>query len=123
MSVAADILWGMSESSSAAGTAPLIAVVEQISAVLDSASDAAAWALGDDDLADGIAGVERSLARMYELRARLFAEADGRDLGRRLGASSTAAWLRDRFRLRPGDARRQLQLANRITAATDSPVD
>jgi Domain of unknown function (DUF222)/HNH endonuclease len=123
LSVVADILWVMSETSSTVGTPLLIEAVEQIGSALDSVSDAATWALSDGDLTGGIAGVERNLARMYELRARLLAEADGRDLGRRLGASSTAAWLRDRFRLRPGDARRQVQLANRMAAAADGPVD
>jgi hypothetical protein len=55
---------------------------------------------------------------------RLIAEADGRDLGRRKGAASTPAWLRDWFRLRPADAKWQLNVANRIAAAADGgPVD
>lgn len=53
---------------------------------------------------------------------RLVAEAEGRDLGRRLGAASTAARLRERFRIRPGDARRLVDLANR-TRVDDGPVD
>jgi hypothetical protein len=113
----------MSETSSTVVVPPLVAAVERIGAVLDSVSESSAWALSDDNLESCIAGCERSLARVYELRARLITEADGRDLGRRLGASSTQAWLRDRFRLRPGDARRQVELANRMNAAADAPVD
>ena len=63
---------------------------------------------------------------------RLVREADGRDLGRRLGASSTTAWLR--HRLRPGEAKARVDLANRlvetrladddtVAAAADGPVD
>lgn len=113
----------MSETSSTATAPPLVAAVDRIGAALDSVSEDSAWALSDEDLESCIAGCERSLARVYELRARLIADADGRDLARRLGASSTQAWLRDRFRLRPGDAKRQVELANRMSAAADAPVD
>lgn len=97
--------------------------MEQINSALESVSDTSAWALSDEDLENAIAMCESSLAKLYELRARLFADADGRDLGRRSGASSTQGWLRGRFRLRPGDARRQLHLAHRLTAAAEAPVD
>ncbi|HEX6232490.1 MAG TPA: DUF222 domain-containing protein [Jiangellaceae bacterium] len=49
-------------------------------------------------------------------------EADGRDLGRRSGGSSTAAWLAGRFRIRPGQARTLVRLANH-TRPDDGPVD
>lgn len=70
-----------------------------------------------------LARCEVLAARQAELRLRLVAEADGRDLGRRAGASSTAAWLRGRYRVRPGEARARVELANRIAAAADAPVD
>ncbi|NDL59678.1 DUF222 domain-containing protein [Phytoactinopolyspora sp. XMNu-373] len=46
---------------------------------------------------------------------RLLAEADTRDLGRRLGASSTTAWVRDALNVRPGTAKSSVDLAHRLS--------
>jgi hypothetical protein len=55
----------------------------------------------------------------------LVREADGRDLGRRLGASSTTAWLRHRLRLRPAEAKTRVELAHRLRVGEwdEGPVD
>jgi hypothetical protein len=55
----------------------------------------------------------------------LVQEADARDLGRRLGAASTTAWLRARLRLRPGEAKTRVDLAHRLRVgeSIDGPVD
>ena len=43
---------------------------------------------------------------------------------RRQGAPSTAAWLAGRLRLRPGEAKTRVELANRLDPhAPDGPVD
>jgi hypothetical protein len=64
-------------------------------------------------------------ARQAAVGLRLVREADARDLGRRLGASSTTAWLRHRLRLRPGEAKTRVDLANRLRVgeSIDGPVD
>jgi hypothetical protein len=56
---------------------------------------------------------------------RLVREADARDLGRRLGAASTTAWLWARLRLRPGEAKTLVDLANRLRVGDPDggPVD
>jgi Domain of unknown function (DUF222) len=48
----------------------------------------------------------------------LVREADGRDLAARAGAASTAALLRHRLRLRPGEAKARVELA----AAVHGPM-
>ena len=60
------------------------------------------WALSDDDLAESLTRLEALAARQAELGLRLVREADARDLARRLGAPSTAAWLRAPATAAPG---------------------
>jgi hypothetical protein len=67
---------------------------------------------------------ERLAARQAALALRLVREVDARDLGRRQGAPSTAVWLAGRLRLRPGEAKTRVELANRLDPhAPDGPVD
>ena len=82
----------------------VVAAVNAVSEALDHAAAAEVWSLSDDDLQATIVACEALAARQAEVSLRLVREADGRDLGRRLGASSTTAWLKDRLRLRPGEA-------------------
>ena len=83
---------------------PVVTAVEVVSAALDQTFAADVWALSDDDLAAVLGKLEALAARQAELSLRVVREADARDLGRRMGATSTAAWLRHRLRLRPGRA-------------------
>ena len=64
-------------------------------------------------------------ARQAAVGLRLVREADARDLGRRLGATSTTGWLRHRLRLRPGEAKVRVDLANRLRVgeSDEGPVD
>ncbi|HEX5997597.1 MAG TPA: DUF222 domain-containing protein [Jiangellales bacterium] len=101
---------------------PVVGAVTAAFDGLGAVRDAAFFGLADDELEAAIEGCHGVRARAFDTELALVAEADGRDLGRRLGAASTAAWLRDRFRLRPGDARRLVDLANR-TRVDDGPVD
>jgi hypothetical protein len=82
-------------------------------------------ALRDESLEQAIATGEGLAAQQAELNLRLLAEADNRDLGRRMGGASTAAWARHRFRLRPGTAKSRLDLARRIASPTagEQPTD
>ena len=112
---------------------PVMAALEAVDDALDKTVDADIWSLSDDDLADALAQCERLAARQAELSLRLVREADGRDLGRRHGASSTTAWLRHRLRLRPGEAKARVDLASRlvdtrlgddsVVVATGGPID
>jgi Domain of unknown function (DUF222)/HNH endonuclease len=115
--------WGMSNSSVSTAAHPVVAALDAVDEALDATADAAVWALGDTELEAVLERVQQQAARLAELKLRLVAEADGRDLGRRLGGSSTASWLRHRLRIRPGDARALVETANRVTASTEGPVD
>jgi Domain of unknown function (DUF222) len=107
----------------AAGAHPVVAAVEAASAALDAALDGAldaawdgaaggaVWSLSDEDLLAVLEATERVAARLAGLGLRLVREADGRDLAARTGATSTAALLRHRLRLRPGEAKARVELA------------
>jgi hypothetical protein len=87
--------------------------------------DADLMGLCDESLERAIAAGERLAARQGELGLRLLAEADNRDLGRRMGGASTAAWARHKFLLRPGTAKRRIDLARRLAAGgvDNEPTD
>jgi len=103
---------------------PVMAALDDVSDAVDKAGGADVWSLSDDDLAAAIEQCERLAARQAALSLRLVREADARDMGRRLGASCTASWLAGRLRLRPGDAKTRVDLANRLDPHTaDGPVD
>ncbi|MGH8776613.1 MAG: DUF222 domain-containing protein [Jiangellaceae bacterium] len=103
---------------------PVVAGLNAASEGLDEAVSADVWSLSDDDLAATIERCEALAARQAAVGLRLLREADARDLGRRLGASSTTAWVKDRLRLRPGEAKARVDLANRMhSGSADGPVD
>jgi hypothetical protein len=114
LSVAANSVGVMSSGISGLLVHPVVDLVNALSDTLDSSAEADIWALTDDDLGDAVEACERLSARMAELGLRLVREVDARDLAGRQGATSTAAWLRHRLRLRPGDARSRVELANRL---------
>ena len=89
---------------------PVVAGLGDVSAALDAAAGAEVWSLSDDDLQATIVACEAVAARQAAVGLRLVREADARDLGRRLGATSTVAWLRARLRLRPGEAKTRVEL-------------
>jgi hypothetical protein len=122
LSVSFDSVFDMNMQVGTVGTHPVVGAVGAAFDGLGAVRDAAVFGLADDELEAAIAGCEGLRARVMDTELALVAEADGRDLGRRLGAASTAAWLAGRFRLRPGDARRLVELANR-TRADDGPTD
>jgi hypothetical protein len=104
---------------------PVVAALDAVGEALDAAAGADVWSLSDDDLQATIVACEALAARQAAVGLRLVREADARDLGRRLGAPSTTAWLRHRLRLRPGEAKARVELANRLRVGEqgDGPVD
>jgi hypothetical protein len=104
---------------------PMVAALDAVGDALDAATAADVWSLSDDDLAATIVACEQLAARQAAVSLRLVREADARDLGRRLGATSTTAWIRHRLRLRPGEAKTRVDLANRLRIGdpVDGPVD
>jgi Domain of unknown function (DUF222) len=98
------------------GQHPITAALTLMEQALTGAADAAAWSLPDEDVLEALHHGERLAARLAGLQLRLIGEADARDVASRLGAPSTAALLRQRLRLHPGDAVRTL------TAVCDGAV-
>jgi hypothetical protein len=107
------------------------APVHPLAAALAAAEDAVAHAgsdrvsiagLTDADLEAGIEACERVRAKLHHVLLGLVHEADARELGKRSGGYSTPAWLRGRFRIRPGDARRLVDIAN-ATIDIEGPED
>ncbi|WP_239394374.1 DUF222 domain-containing protein, partial [Frankia sp. CiP3] len=96
---------------------PLLAGLDAVATGVDALTQATVWSLSDAELLTALEDGERLLATVAALRLRLVRDADGRDLAARQGATSTAALLRHRLRLRPGDARMLVELA----AALDGP--
>uniref|UniRef100_UPI002AD34FE2 DUF222 domain-containing protein n=1 Tax=Frankia sp. Cr1 TaxID=3073931 RepID=UPI002AD34FE2 len=96
---------------------PLLTGLDAVATGVDALAQATVWSLSDADLLAALEDGERLLATVAAVRLRLVREADGRDLAAGQGATSTAALLRHRLRLRPGDARMLVELA----AALDGP--
>jgi len=88
-----------------------IAALDRIRQALDEAADAPLWGVSDEQLTGALVEHERLAARFTELGARAVREADGRGLAARAGAPSTAALLRGRLLLRPGEAKARVDLA------------
>ena len=122
LSVAFDSVFDMSSSVESIHAHPVVGAITAAEAELGSSRDAAYFGLSDDELEAAVEGCERLRALVYDVELALVAEADARDLARRLGAASTAAWLAGRFRMRPGRARSLVQVANR-SRADEGPVD
>jgi hypothetical protein len=114
---------GMSNQSFTEIGHPVPAALAAGADAVDATEGAAVWALSDDDLADALTHLDTLAARQAELGLRLVREADARDIARRQGAPSTAAWLRHRLRLRPGEARLRVELANRCDQPAEGPTD
>ncbi|WP_166354101.1 HNH endonuclease signature motif containing protein [Phytoactinopolyspora limicola] len=99
---------------------PVGEVLDAAEAVFDRAGEVDAWSVSDDDLLEVLLRCHALAARQAELFLRLLAEADTRDVGRRMGASSTTAWIRDVLRIRPGVAKASVDLAHRLKAPAEA---
>ena len=101
---------------------PVVGALGAAAAAVAQVQGGAVFGLADADLEAAIEACQALAARVFDATLTLVREADERDLGRRSGGSSSAAWLSGRFRIRPGQARALVRLANR-TGPDDGPVD
>ncbi|NEE00606.1 HNH endonuclease signature motif containing protein [Phytoactinopolyspora halotolerans] len=106
---------GGERSSGGGGGHPVFEVLDMLDAGFDQGREVDAAGLTDEDLAVAIRRVHAVAARQAEVFTRLVAESDTRDLGRRMGASSSTAWLREVLNLRPGVAKACVDLGHRLT--------
>nr|WP_160312720.1 DUF222 domain-containing protein [Jiangella alkaliphila] len=112
LSVGADIIVHMFESElSAVSSHPVAAALNAAESLISNIEDVPMWSLGPDELAGLVVGQEALTARVAALGLRLVREADRRELGSSVGATSTADWLRDRLRLDHGVAKGRVELA------------
>src|SRR3954451_21944765 len=77
----------------------------RLHAVLDEVSTDTAWALTADELAECLAEAYAAQARLASLTLGLVGQAEISDLATHHGEVSLVAWLRDRVRLAPAEAR------------------
>jgi hypothetical protein len=122
LSVGFDSVFDMNMQASGPGGSPVLDALGAAAAAVAGAQDAAVYALADADLEAAIEQTQALAARVFDATLTLVREADERDLGRRSGGSSSAAWLSGRFRIRPGQARTLVRLANH-TGPDDGPID
>ena len=122
LSVGFDSVFDMNTQASPPTGSPVLDALGAAESVVAGAQDAPVYGLVDADLETAIEQCQTLAARVFDTSLALVREADERDLGRRLGASSTAAFLAGRYRMRPGQARTLVKLANR-TRPDDGPID
>jgi hypothetical protein len=107
----------MSNTSNSFGVHPVVGALDAVDDTLAGTAELPMWGLSDDEVETALDRWETTRARHASVGLRLIAEVDGRDLGRRVGATCTAAWLRHRYRIRRADAKWLVNTANRIGAA------
>jgi Domain of unknown function (DUF222) len=80
----------------------------------DSCLTAPAYALSSSDLVECLDRVQALVQRLSALQLGLVREADGRSIATEHAAPSTAAWLRERWRISPSAAARLVRLASLV---------
>jgi Domain of unknown function (DUF222) len=92
----------------------VLAAIDTVTAAMSDIAEVAVWPLADSELMTTIDDCEREMARIAELQLRCVREMDGRNVAAAQGATSTAALLRARLRISPGDAHARVDLAAAI---------
>ncbi|GAA1971511.1 HNH endonuclease signature motif containing protein [Nocardioides panacihumi] len=82
--------------------------------VFEEVSTDTAWALTPEELAECLCEAYAAQGRLAALTLGLVAQADRSGLPAYDGEVSLVAWLRDRVRLAPAEAKRQIRLASRL---------
>jgi hypothetical protein len=72
------------------------------------------WARSSQELIDGLDRVQVLASQLASVGLELLREIDGRGIPAAQGATSTTAWLRDRYRMSPGAAGQQVKLARAL---------
>lgn len=93
------------------GAPPVLRTIAALEDALDGAGDARCWGLSDAEVAEALTRMHRVGARVDELRLRLVAQGDSRDLRLAAGATSTTAWLAGEQRTSRRAAGRDVHLA------------
>src|SRR4051794_31566771 len=93
---------------------PVAEVVERLHRELDAVADAITWSMSAEEAGAALVQLTRLDARVAGLRLRLAAEADRRDVGGAVGATSTASWWAHETRMTRAAAHREMRLARAL---------
>jgi hypothetical protein len=101
--------------------------MDEVLAVLDRALDDVGsmpvWSATDTVLIKHLDSVQAMISQVACLQLRLLREVDGRGIPVGQGASSTTAWLRDRYRISGGAAQRMVRLAAALDAGLPATAE
>jgi hypothetical protein len=104
-----------------------VTFVDEALAVLDRAlkecRSVSVWALSDSAVVDGVDWLQVLAQQVAALQLEFIRQVDGRGIAAAQGATSTAAWLRDRHRISPSAARRQVKLAAALHSDLPATAD
>ncbi len=98
----------------AEGTPRVLAFLRRLHAVLDDVTEATAWTLTVEELAEAVTGMHAAVSRLVGLEWALLAQADRAGVGTSTAATSTAAWLQDEARLPRRVALEQVRVARAL---------
>ncbi|MET8120576.1 DUF222 domain-containing protein [Micromonospora sp. NPDC005189] len=101
----------------------MLSAFTQAGGAVDDCADAALWALSDRELLASLDAAHVLAQRLATVQLGLVRELDARGLAVAQGATSTAAWLRERLRLTGRSARQLVQLAATVDAAPPAVRD
>lgn len=99
---------------------PVVAMLDDVTGVLDSLGDPTLWRLNDEQVVGSLETAYRLSTRLHALGVGLVHESDQRGLATRAGAASTQAWLRHRVGMRPQQAKRDVDLGKLIPPHPDA---
>jgi hypothetical protein len=101
--------------------------VDEVLAVLDRAlqecRSVSVWAWPDSTLVEGLDRLQVLAGQVAALQLELIGEVDGRAIAAAQGATGTVAWLRERYRISPQAAARQVKLAAAVRTGLAATAD
>ncbi|MDG4830788.1 DUF222 domain-containing protein [Solwaraspora sp. WMMD1047] len=101
----------------------MLELLRRIDGLVDQAVERPTWPLSDADLIEAAAAAHALEQRAAAIRLACVREVDARGIAVAQGASSTAAWLRDRLRISAPAARRTVDLAAALAVAPPVVAD
>ena len=102
-------------------TSPVMPVLAAVSSQLDQLHAAELWRHDDTESVAALDAVYALIAESQAVAMRLVADAARRNVALDAGAPSMQAWLKARYRLRPSEAKRDVELAGLLARSEQDP--
>ncbi len=102
-------------------TGPVVPVLAAVSSQLDELRAAELWRHDDAETVASLDAAYALIAKSQAVAMRLVADAARRNVANDAGAPSMQAWLTARYRLRPSEAKRDLELAQLLARSEKDP--